>query len=65
VIRCRYSTSSSATALQFVEAQLTADKRRPFLYSQCQQIHARSIVPCMDTPAVKQTVSWRRHKIAI
>lgn len=25
------------------------------LYSQCQAIHARSLVPCFDTPANKQT----------
>jgi leukotriene-A4 hydrolase len=54
-----YSTSPTASALQFVDKELTADKKQPFLYSQCQAIHARSIVPCMDTPAVKQTYSAR------
>ncbi|CAK5082914.1 unnamed protein product [Meloidogyne enterolobii] len=54
-IEFQYSTSSSASALQFVESSLTADRTHPFLYSQCQQIHAKSLVPCMDTPAVKQT----------
>uniref|UniRef100_A0A7E4V8B2 Leuk-A4-hydro_C domain-containing protein n=1 Tax=Panagrellus redivivus TaxID=6233 RepID=A0A7E4V8B2_PANRE len=53
-----YSTRN-ASALQFVEKELTSDKVQPFLYSQCQAIHARSIVPCMDTPAVKQTYAAR------
>ncbi|KAI6208668.1 Leuk-A4-hydro-C domain-containing protein [Aphelenchoides besseyi] len=53
-----YTTSKNgATALQFMEKELTADKKAPYLYSQCQAIHARSIVPCMDTPAIKQTYS--------
>jgi len=53
----KYSTGEGpkASALQFIEKELTADKVKPYLYSQCQAIHARSIVPCMDTPANKQT----------
>ena len=28
-------------------------KAQPFLYTQCQPILARSLIPCQDTPAVK------------
>jgi leukotriene-A4 hydrolase len=56
-----YSTSPTASALQFVDKELTADKSQPYLYSQCQAIHARSIIPCMDTPAIKQTYNARVH----
>lgn len=52
-----YSTSKNASALQFMDKELTSDKIQPFLYSQCQAIHARSILPCMDTPSIKQTYS--------
>ncbi|VDN24029.1 unnamed protein product, partial [Gongylonema pulchrum] len=50
-----YRTGKQCTALQFLEAEQTATKKRPYLFSQCQAIHARSIIPCMDTPSVKQT----------
>ncbi|XGW31167.1 hypothetical protein V3C99_009824 [Haemonchus contortus] len=50
-----YSTSPDATALQWMKKEQTADKKAPYLFSQCQAIHARSIVPCMDTPSVKST----------
>ncbi|VDK76038.1 unnamed protein product, partial [Onchocerca ochengi] len=50
-----YKTGEKCSALQFLKAEQTVTKKKPYLFSQCQSIHARSIVPCMDTPAVKQT----------
>ncbi|KAK0403954.1 hypothetical protein QR680_017213 [Steinernema hermaphroditum] len=56
-IKVQYTTGESASALQFLDKELTKDKELPFLFSQCQSIHARSIVPCMDTPGIKQSYS--------
>ncbi len=55
VVIISYETSPEASALQWVEPSGTAGKEYPFLYSQCQAIHARSLLPCQDTPSVRFT----------
>ncbi|XP_026743180.1 leukotriene A-4 hydrolase isoform X2 [Trichoplusia ni] len=54
-IKIKYSTDPTASALQWLEAEQTSGKKHPYLFSQCQPIHARSILPCQDSPAVKFT----------
>ena len=52
-----YSTTPECTALGWLTREQTKAKTAPFLYSQCQAIHCRSLVPCMDTPSRKVTYS--------
>ena len=52
-----YSTTTECTALQWLSKEQTADRQYPYMFSQCQAIHARSLYPCQDTPGVKTTYS--------
>jgi leukotriene-A4 hydrolase len=52
-----FRTSPEARALQWLPPTQTAGGHHPFLYSQCEPTHARSIFPCQDTPSVRFTYS--------
>ncbi|XP_076025317.1 leukotriene A-4 hydrolase [Genypterus blacodes] len=55
ILKVSYETSPSASALQWLSPQQTAGKQQPYLFSQCQANHCRSMVPCQDSPSVKHT----------
>lgn len=50
-----FQTTEKCTALQFLDKEATDGKNAPYLFCQCQAIHARSLFPCFDTPALKST----------
>ncbi|PWN27501.1 zincin [Jaminaea rosea] len=54
-VRIHYSTTTDCTALGWLAKEQTSAKSAPFLYSQCQAIHCRSLVPIFDSPWWKIT----------
>ena len=56
-LRIAYATTPESSAVQWLDREATKDKKAPFLFTQCQAIHARTLLPCQDTPMVKATYS--------
>ncbi len=52
-----YDTSPDALGLQWLDPAQTEGRRQPFLFSQCQAIHARTLAPLQDTPRVRTPYS--------
>ncbi|KAF9221293.1 hypothetical protein BS17DRAFT_845564 [Gyrodon lividus] len=52
-VKVSYSATAASKALQWLDPQQTQGKEYPYLFSQCQPIYARALVPIQDTPSVK------------
>lgn len=50
-----YNTTKEAVALQWLKPEQTADKKKPFLFSQGESVWSRTWIPCQDSPGVRFT----------
>jgi leukotriene-A4 hydrolase len=50
-----YSTTKKSIALQWLKSEQTADKKKPFVFSQGESIWSRTWVPCQDSPEIRFT----------
>lgn len=54
-ITIKYNSRPTSSAIQWLNPNQTAGKKHPYLFTQCQAIHARTMLPCQDAPSVKAT----------
>ena len=52
-----YDTTEGGSAVQFLDKEQTTGKLYPFMFTQCESILCRELLPSQDTPAVKITTS--------
>ena len=53
----KYDTTSEGSAVQFLTPEQTTGKKYPYMFTQCESILCRELLPVQDTPAVKITVN--------
>ncbi|KAI8324069.1 leukotriene A4 hydrolase [Martensiomyces pterosporus] len=56
-VAIEYATTAKGGAIQFLTPEQTLGKTHPYLFTQCEEIHARSLLPCQDSPSVKISYS--------
>ena len=52
-----YACDPEASAIQWLDKDATKGGTHPYVFTQCQAIHARSLLPCQDAPGTKTTYS--------
>lgn len=56
-IKIHYETTEDSEAVQWLTPEMTLGKKYPFMFTQCEAILCRTLLPCQDSPAVKVLVT--------
>ena len=56
-VTINYETTADSAAVQWLSPQMTLGKKSPFMFTQCEAILCRTLLPCQDTPSVKVLVN--------
>ena len=56
IIRIEYETTQGCSAAQWLTPEQTVGKAHPYLFTQCQAIHARSLLTCQVHFADKNSI---------
>lgn len=57
VVKISYTTNPDSGAAQWLTKDMTLGKTYPFMFTQCEAILARNLLPCQDSPSVKVRVT--------
>ncbi|HET6347984.1 MAG TPA: M1 family metallopeptidase [Candidatus Krumholzibacteria bacterium] len=60
-VTVKYHTTAASDGVQWLSPEQTAGKKLPYVYTQSEEIRARSWVPCQDTPAIRFTYTANVH----
>jgi leukotriene-A4 hydrolase len=55
-ISIEFSAGEASAAIQWLSPEQTKNKQYPFMFTQCEAILARTLLPCQDTPSCKVIV---------
>ena len=52
-IKISFTADENSGAIKFLDKEQTKTKQYPFMFTQCEAILARTLLPCQDTPSAK------------
>jgi leukotriene-A4 hydrolase len=50
-----YNTNEKSSAISWLKPEQTEGKKHPYMYTQSESIHSRSVAPFQDSPSIKTT----------
>lgn len=58
-VKIGFICDENCGAIKFLDKSQTRNKKYPFMYTQCEAIQCRTLIPCQDSPSAKMTVNLK------